>query len=78
MYPRSVLNAQHEKLSGGQRQRLMLAIAICHKPSFVLPMNHNRIDPQSRRNLWELIEEIKSQDVSVLLTTHYMDGRNPM
>ncbi len=62
------------KLSGGQRQRLLLAIALVNDPSLVfLDEPTTGLDPQSRRNFWALIEDIKRAGKTVLLTTHYME-----
>ncbi|MGS2724172.1 ABC transporter ATP-binding protein [Porticoccus sp. GXU_MW_L64] len=62
------------KLSGGQKQRLLLAIALINDPKLLfLDEPTTGLDPQSRRNFWELIENIKQQGKTVLLTTHYMD-----
>ncbi|HEY5602142.1 MAG TPA: ABC transporter ATP-binding protein [Gammaproteobacteria bacterium] len=62
------------RLSGGQRQRLLLAIALINDPSILfLDEPTTGLDPQSRRNFWELIQDIKQQNKTVLLTTHYME-----
>ncbi|UTW46425.1 ABC transporter ATP-binding protein [bacterium SCSIO 12696] len=62
------------KLSGGQKQRLLLAIALINDPQLLfLDEPTTGLDPQSRRNFWQLIEEIKLRGKTVLLTTHYMD-----
>jgi len=62
------------KLSGGQRQRLLLAIALINDPEIVfLDEPTTGLDPQSRRNFWTLVEGIKAQGKTVILTTHYMD-----
>lgn len=61
-------------LSGGQRQRLLLALALINDPDLVfLDEPTTGLDPQSRRRFWHLIENIKQQGKTVLLTTHYMD-----
>jgi ABC-2 type transport system ATP-binding protein len=61
-------------LSGGQKQRLALACALVGDPEFLfLDEPTTGLDPQSRRQLWELIEGFKSDGRSILLTTHYMD-----
>jgi ABC-2 type transport system ATP-binding protein len=63
-----------EQLSGGQRQRFSIAAALVHEPKvFFLDEPTTGLDPQARRNLWELIKEIKARGVTVVLTTHYMD-----
>jgi len=68
------LNTYATQLSGGQRQRLLLAVALINDPSILfLDEPTTGLDPQSRRNFWELIRTIKSQGKTILLTTHYMD-----
>ncbi|HZI40908.1 MAG TPA: ABC transporter ATP-binding protein [Gemmatimonadaceae bacterium] len=62
------------KLSGGQKQRLALACAIVGDPELLfLDEPTTGLDPQSRRQIWELVEQFRSQGRSILLTTHYMD-----
>ncbi|HHH38916.1 MAG TPA: ABC transporter ATP-binding protein [Sedimenticola sp.] len=62
------------RLSGGQRQRLLLAIALINDPEVLfLDEPTTGLDPQSRRNFWELIHSIKAENKTVLLTTHYME-----
>lgn len=63
-----------EDLSGGQRQRLSIATALVHKPKvFFLDEPTTGLDPQARRNLWDLIKDIQKRGVTVIMTTHYMD-----
>lgn len=63
-----------EQLSGGQRQRLSIATALVHSPKvFFLDEPTTGLDPQARRNLWELIEQVRKRGVTVILTTHYME-----
>lgn len=63
-----------EQLSGGQRQRFSIATALVNNPLVLfLDEPTTGLDPQSRRNLWELIESIKARGITVVLTTHYMD-----
>jgi len=70
----SILNRDTRKLSGGQRQRLLLALAILNDPKIVfLDEPTTGLDPQARRNFWELVNRIKKQNKTILLTTHYMD-----
>lgn len=67
-------NQQHDKISGGQRQRLLLAVALCHDPELImLDEPTTGLDPQSRRNLWDLVKSIKAKGKTIILTTHYMD-----
>lgn len=67
-------NAYAENLSGGQRQRLSIATALVHSPKvFFLDEPTTGLDPQARRNLWDLILDIRKKGVTVILTTHYMD-----
>jgi ABC-2 type transport system ATP-binding protein len=62
------------KLSGGQKQRLALACAIVGDPDLLfLDEPTTGLDPQSRRQLWDLITEFKSLGRTIILTTHYMD-----
>lgn len=66
--------AQVRELSGGQKQRLALACAIVGDPELLfLDEPTTGLDPQSRRQLWELIERFKAEGRTILLTTHYMD-----
>lgn len=63
-----------ENLSGGQKQRFSIAAALVHKPKvFFLDEPTTGLDPQARRNLWELIQTVKKQGMTVILTTHYME-----
>jgi ABC-2 type transport system ATP-binding protein len=67
-------NARVGKLSGGQKQRLALACSIVGDPDLLfLDEPTTGLDPQSRRQLWALIEEFKSSGRTTVLTTHYMD-----
>jgi ABC-2 type transport system ATP-binding protein len=67
-------NARVGDLSGGQKQRLALACALVGDPDFLfLDEPTTGLDPQARRQLWELIEEFKKSGRTILLTTHYMD-----
>jgi ABC-2 type transport system ATP-binding protein len=67
-------NARVGKLSGGQKQRLALACSIIGDPDLLfLDEPTTGLDPQSRRQLWDLIEEFKSSGRTTVLTAHYMD-----
>ncbi len=69
-----IIRRDNRKLSGGQRQRMLLALAIIPRPEIVfLDEPTTGLDPQARRNFWELIRGIQSEGTTVLLTTHYMD-----
>jgi ABC-2 type transport system ATP-binding protein len=62
------------KLSGGQQQRLLLAIAIANDPDVLfLDEPTTGLDPQARRNFWELVKSIKASRKTIILTTHYME-----
>jgi ABC-2 type transport system ATP-binding protein len=63
-----------KKLSGGQRQRVLLAIALVNDPDIVfLDEPTTGLDPQARRNFWDLVRLIKGRGKTLLLTTHYME-----
>ena len=69
-----IVDRDTRKLSGGQRQRLLLALAMLNDPKIIfLDEPTTGLDPQSRRNFWQLIKNIKAQNKTILLTTHYMD-----
>jgi ABC-2 type transport system ATP-binding protein len=64
----------NRKLSGGQQQRLLLAIALVNDPAVLfLDEPTTGLDPQARRNFWELVANIKAQRKTIILTTHYME-----
>ena len=64
----------YRRLSGGQQQRLGLAIALVGRPELVFVDEPTAgMDPQARRTTWELLEEIRTDGVTVVLTTHHMD-----
>lgn len=68
------LEQDNRQLSGGQRQRLLLAIALVNDPDIIfLDEPTTGLDPQARRNFWDLINDIKAEGKTVVLTTHYMD-----
>ena len=63
-----------EALSGGQRQRFSIAVALVHQPQVLfLDEPTTGLDPQARRNLWDLVKSIRDSGVTVILTTHYME-----
>jgi ABC-2 type transport system ATP-binding protein len=63
-----------EKLSGGQAQRLSIACALVHGPEVVfMDEPTGALDPQARRNLWDLLRQINAEGRTVVLTTHHMD-----
>ncbi len=69
-----LLDRDNRKLSGGQRQRLFLAVALVNRPRLVfLDEPTTGLDPQARRNFWELVQKIQAHGTTVILTTHYMD-----
>jgi len=69
-----LLQQDVRKLSGGQRQRLLLAIALINEPAVVfLDEPTTGLDPQARRNFWNLIGQVKANNTTVILTTHYME-----
>jgi ABC-2 type transport system ATP-binding protein len=68
------LDRDNRLLSGGQRQRLLLALALINDPQIIfLDEPTTGLDPHARRNFWQLIKNIKAQNKTVVLTTHYMD-----
>lgn len=61
-------------LSGGQKQRLSIAVALVNDPKAIfLDEPTTGLDPQARRNLWDLISQIKKRGTTIILTTHYME-----
>jgi ABC-2 type transport system ATP-binding protein len=67
-------NVEFGKLSGGQKQRLSVALALVGRPRIaVLDELTTGLDPQARRDTWELIEGIRDSGVTVLLVTHFME-----
>lgn len=62
------------KLSGGQRQRLSIACALVHDPDVVfLDEPTAALDPQARRNLWDVLREVQARGKTIVYTTHYLD-----
>ncbi len=67
-------NAWVRKLSGGQRQRLAVACALVGKPELLfLDEPTTGLDPQARRRVWDVVNDMKQAGTTILLTTHYMD-----
>ncbi|MDH3877656.1 MAG: ABC transporter ATP-binding protein [Desulfobacterales bacterium] len=68
------LDQYNDKISGGQRQRFLLALALINRPELlILDEPSTGLDPQARRNLWDLIQGIKAEGKALILTTHYME-----
>ena len=66
--------AKSKELSGGQRQRFSIATTLINQPKIIfLDEPTTGLDPQARRNLWQLIKDIRSAGTTVIITTHYMD-----
>jgi ABC-2 type transport system ATP-binding protein len=66
--------AKFKELSGGQKQRFSLATTLINKPDIVfLDEPTTGLDPQARRNLWDLIQRIRKSGTTIVITTHYMD-----
>jgi lipooligosaccharide transport system ATP-binding protein len=63
-----------DKLSGGMRRRLLIARALVHRPRLVLLDEPTvGLDPQVRQELWALIDRLRSEGVSILMSTHYIE-----
>lgn len=66
--------AKYKDLSGGQKQRFSIATTLINKPEIIfLDEPTTGLDPQARRNLWDLIREIRNEGATVIITTHYME-----
>ncbi|MFZ9403057.1 MAG: ABC transporter ATP-binding protein, partial [Sediminibacterium sp.] len=66
--------SKFKELSGGQKQRFSIATTLINQPKIIfLDEPTTGLDPQARRNLWDLIKEIREQGTTVIITTHYMD-----
>jgi len=66
--------SKFKELSGGQKQRFSICTTLINEPKIIfLDEPTTGLDPQARRNLWELIQRIKSKGTTIMLTTHYMD-----
>jgi ABC-2 type transport system ATP-binding protein len=65
---------KYKELSGGQKQRFSIATTLINKPKIIfLDEPTTGLDPQARRNLWDLIVNIRRNNTTVIITTHYMD-----
>jgi ABC-2 type transport system ATP-binding protein len=70
----SKAKSQVKELSGGQKQRFSIALALVNEPIILfLDEPTTGLDPQARRNMWKLIERINKKNITIVLTTHYMD-----
>ena len=70
----NIQSQMNDQISGGQRQRLLLALALVNKPELLfLDEPSTGLDPQARQNLWKIVENIKAQNKTIILTTHYME-----
>ena len=66
--------AKYKQLSGGQKQRFSIATTLINQPKIIfLDEPTTGLDPQARRNLWDLVKQIQSRGTTVIITTHYMD-----
>jgi len=66
--------SKYKELSGGQKQRFSIATTLINRPKIIfLDEPTTGLDPQARRNLWDLIKEIRSNGTTIIITTHYMD-----
>ena len=71
---RDKASAKYKALSGGQKQRFSIATTLINDPKIIfLDEPTTGLDPQARRNLWELIRQVRDRNTTVVLTTHYMD-----
>lgn len=63
-----------KQLSGGQKQRFTIATALVHKPEIIfLDEPTTGLDPHARREMWKLVQSLNEQDITVVITTHYME-----
>ncbi len=66
--------SKYKQLSGGQKQRFSIATTLINQPKIVfLDEPTTGLDPQARRNLWDLIKSIRQKGTTIIITTHYMD-----
>jgi len=68
------VKSKYDKLSGGQKQRFSIATTLVNQPKIIfLDEPTTGLDPQARRNLWDLVKEIRNGGTTIVITTHYMD-----
>jgi ABC-2 type transport system ATP-binding protein len=66
--------SKYKELSGGQKQRFSIATTLINQPKIIfLDEPTTGLDPQARRNLWDLVQDIRTSGTTVIITTHYMD-----
>ncbi len=71
---RDKAKSKYKEMSGGQKQRFSIATTLINHPKIIfLDEPTTGLDPQARRNLWDLIRDIRSKGTTVIITTHYMD-----
>lgn len=71
---RDKAKSKYKEMSGGQKQRFSIATTLINQPKIIfLDEPTTGLDPQARRNLWDLIRDIRSQGTTIIITTHYMD-----
>lgn len=71
---RDKAKSKFKSLSGGQKQRFSIATTLINEPKIIfLDEPTTGLDPQARRNLWELIKQLRNRGATVVITTHYMD-----
>jgi len=71
---RDKAKSKYKELSGGQKQRFSIATTLINQPKIIfLDEPTTGLDPQARRNLWDLVKDIQSRGTTVIITTHYMD-----
>src|SRR5262249_573197 len=63
-----------EQLSGGQKQRFSIVASLVHEPKvFFMDEPTTGLDPQARRNLWDLVQQVRDKGTTVIITTHFME-----
>lgn len=73
-YLTEFLDRMNDRISGGQKQRFLLALALINDPELLfLDEPSTGLDPQARRNLWDVVQKIKQDGKTIVLTTHYME-----